>query len=626
MKYFNQLRALMALTMASLLMAGCHSDIDFNNIDGKAEVDMGLVLPVGSIKASLKDVLGKVPNIYIDSVNNMGVITWKDTFNIERKYHQVDLKKYISSKECGLNVYDKVAGMLDSDGKITGTGTNFTIEFPMILKLEGINKELDEERLDSALIDLANFTTTLNQSNMSELDWNYVQKVELDLGDRITRPAGNVMTVYTKDGSVNNYGQPLPIQVDNFTICMMKNRNLTPDNYLAYRSNVVDSCVFPCYITLNIPAGTKVTIPNDAQFRYDLKVQFIDYEALWGFFKQSNEMRDNDTLDFTQAWGDLDFIKKARLPFSDPEIRTRIYTHVAGALIVGGDYLFTVDSAGNEHYAEFGATNSHVLEHHFPKGEYLDPVTSQIGDSTTNSVFVFDKSAAGGRIDKLFTDMPQKLAYNFNIDFDWQKTPQIRVTQNTAIRVQAEATLPMMFNQGTKIAYTDTLKNVNLSKVDIDSLLNDVEIVDTLKLADIKLLLLTESTIPLLIKATFRCYDKNNQVIMDPENPSKPLTLFESDTLRINPPKFVYANGVWNISETNKSNVVASVSKKKLEAFPDIDHIMYSLWVDDESLDYAFKQGAFNVKLTGDSNLKMQIGLTGHVDAVLNLTGNKNND
>ena len=219
--------------------------------------------------------------------------------------------------------------------------------------------------------------------------------------------------------------------------------------------------------------------------------------------------------------------------------------------------------------------------------------------------------------------MPQLLSYNFNIDFDWQKTPQIRVTQNTNMRVEAEATLPMMFNQGTKIAYTDTLKNVNLSKVDLDSMLNDVEIIDTLKLANIKLLLLTESTIPLQIKALFRCYDKNGNIIKDPEDPSKPLTLFESDTLRINPPKFVYANGVWNISEANKTNVVASISKKQLDVFPEIDHIMYSLWVDDESLKYAFEQGAFNVKITGDSGIKMQIGLTGHVDAVLNLNGNK---
>ena len=104
MKYFNQLRAVMALTMASLLMAGCHSDIDFNNIDGKAEVDMGLVLPVGSIKASLKDVLGKVPNIYIDSLDNRGVITWKDTFIIDRNYHKVDLTKYISSGDFSLDV------------------------------------------------------------------------------------------------------------------------------------------------------------------------------------------------------------------------------------------------------------------------------------------------------------------------------------------------------------------------------------------------------------------------------------------------------------------------------------------------------------------------------------------
>ncbi|MCR5049757.1 MAG: hypothetical protein K6A36_01585 [Paludibacteraceae bacterium] len=625
MKYFNQLRAAMALTMASLLMVGCHSDIDFNNIDGKAEVDMGLVLPIGTMSVSLKDVLGKVPNIYIDSLDNRGVITWKDTFIIDRNYHKVDLTKYISSGDFSLDVYDKVADKLDSDGKLTGTGSDMVVDFPLTLKLKDINRDVNDERLDSALIDLANFTSSITNHNMSDLDWNYIQKIELDLGERITRRAGNRITIYTKDGSVSGYGQEMPNPVDNFTICLMKNRNLTPDQWVYYPGNVVDECEFHCYITINIPAGTKVAVPNDAAFKYHLGVQFIDYEAIWGYFSQSTDMHDEDTLDFTQAWGDLDFIKKARLPFSDPKIKVGITTHVAGALVVGGDYLFTVDSAGEKHYAEF--EGSHKLEHHFRETEYLDPVTSHIGDSTNKEIttFTFDKSDRGGRIDRLFVNMPQELAYNFNVNFDWVKTPQIRVTQNTNIRINAEASLPMIFNQGTYIAYSDTVKNVDLSKASIDSLLNDVELVDTLKLSDIKLLLIAHSTIPLQVKATFRCYDENGNMIMDPDDSSKPLVLFESDTLRINPPKYTFANGAW-VMETTKSSIVASVSKKKLEKFSEIKTIMYSLWVDDESLDYAFKQGAFNVRLTGDSGLKLKIGLTAHVDAVLNLNETNNKD
>ena len=623
MKYFNQLRAVMAATMVGLLMAGCHSDIDFTNIDGRAEVDMGLVLPIGSVSASLKDVLGKVPNIYVDSLENKGVITWKDTFTIERKYHQVDLSQYISGTTFSLKVHDKVASMIGSDGKITGTGQPFTIDFPMVLKLTGINEHVDDERLDSALIELAKFNSTLTQSNMNDLNWNYVQKVQLDLGDRITRPAGQVMTVYTKDGSITDYGQEMPTEVDNFTICMMKNRNLTPSQWNQYIDNVVDSCLFHCYITINIPAGVKISVPEDAAFKYKLGVQFIDYQAIWGFFKQSTDMYDKDTLDFADQWGDLAFLQKARLPFADPRIKLNITTHVAGALIMGGEYLFSEDALGVQHFAEFGATNSHVLEHHFPKGEYLDPVTSHIGDSTTNTKFVFDKSAAGGRIDKLFVDMPQKLGYSFNVDFDWSKTPQIRITQNTGIRVEAETTLPMMFNQGTRISYADTIKDVNLSKANLDSLLDDVEIVDTLKMSDLKLIMLTTSTIPLQVKALFRCYDENGNLLKDPENPSMPLTLFESDTLRIVPPTYAFSNGTWNMTP-KKSNLVGSVTKKKLEVLSQVNYITYELWVDDEALDYAFKQGAFNVKITGDSGIKLQIGLTAHVDAVLNLTNSKN--
>ena len=102
---FKHLHAIIAI-VAGCMLASCHSDIDLNNIDTKSEVEMGLALPVGSIHATIGDFFGKgMGKFYVDSVDNHGVITWRDTFRIARNFHQVDLAQYISEKELTLNVF-----------------------------------------------------------------------------------------------------------------------------------------------------------------------------------------------------------------------------------------------------------------------------------------------------------------------------------------------------------------------------------------------------------------------------------------------------------------------------------------------------------------------------------------
>ena len=93
-----------------LVMSGCKADVDLKNISTAAELNMGIALPVGSMSATIGDFLadGQVPNIYVDSLDNKGILTFKDTFSIDRKFHQVALSQYVSEKTLTMNVYDKL--------------------------------------------------------------------------------------------------------------------------------------------------------------------------------------------------------------------------------------------------------------------------------------------------------------------------------------------------------------------------------------------------------------------------------------------------------------------------------------------------------------------------------------
>ena len=623
---FTHLHAIIAI-VAGCMFAGCHSDIDLNNIDSRSEVEMGLALPVGSFHATLGDFLGngQVPTLFIDSVDNKGVITWKDTFRVARNFHQVDLAQYISEKQLTLNVYDKldVYTMVGTNKRVTGTGMPVTLTFDMPLKLTGINSEVNNERLDSALIEMASFSSLIQQNNLP-LNWEWIDQVTLDLGEQLRRPAGNTMVVYDKNRDSYGYNQTIPTAVDNFTINLMKKN--TAGQYVV--GQVVDSCDFKIHFTFTIPAGTQVDVPENAGFNYKLGVQFIDYAAIWGKFLRSSDMYDEAVVDLSESWGSLDFLSDWKVPFADPRIDMYIVTKVAGAMKVDGHYLYSEDASGVKRYASFKYGNTTTQDFHkqFHNWEYLDPITSAIGDSTTNMMIPFDKDPERGHIDELFKNMPQKLGYKFEMDFNYAMTPQIRITPNTSIRIEAACQLPLIFNQGVFVDYKDTIRDVNLSQYSIDSLLAEVQVVEKpVKQTDVALYLRAQNTIPLDIKASMRCLDEFGNVIMDPDSVGKPLLLFPADTVTLKAPDFKNEGGNWSMREPGETIITANLNKRQLDLLPKIKSIVYSAVIDDASLQKAYANGMNNVKITADEGVTLHIGLTAHVDAILNFSNNNNN-
>jgi len=633
MKNF-QLHLLIATMLVTGMLTGCRSDVDVSNIDTHAELDMGIALPIGSMSFTIEDFLGSgLGNFYIDTIHDeqdlyLDVITWKDTFNIERNFHadSLDLTNMVSSKKLTLNVFDYLSAYpTAADGKkyVVGNGSQVAIRFHMPINLKGINKEIGGDRLDSALIEMARFTSQIQTQNM-DLNWDWIDEVNIELGAQVNRPAGNTMVVYRK-GDTGGYGQDINTDIDAFTICLMKNRNLNPvTDWSKYEiNNVIDTCAFYINFKFTIPTGQTATVSPGGGFDYNLNVAFIKYKAIWGKFVASNDMHDEDTIMIKDYIGMLDFLTRANMPFAYPKIDMHVITHIAGAITLEGDYLYAVDANNNTTYAEFYASRQRNFSPVIVEGQYL-PLSSQIGDSTTNLIIPFSEKEDQGRIDRLFKNMPQMLGYKFNVNFNYQKTPQIRITPNTAIRISAICKLPMIFNHGLYLDYRDTIKDVKLSQFSIDSLISNVDVIDTVKASNIRIVLNAENTIPLDIKGVLRCYDDKGQMIMDPTDPTKPLMLFEEDpargdTLYFPAAKYTKTAGGWNAGPSLSTNVVR-ISKAKTDLLPKIKNIIYYAQIDDKSLEASLP----NFKLTKNMGLKFNIGLSANADAIFNFSGNSN--
>ena len=621
-------RTIYLLTTACIIglgwmMQSCEADVDLNNVDTSIEVDANIATPVGSMHATLGDFVGNGTwGIFAEG----GLLAFKDTFSIERKFHKLDLSQYISDTTLKMNVYEKLEVLpYFVDGKITGNDTQIPLTFPLTLKLDGINDDEYYQRLDSALIKNASFVSNITAVGGLPLKWEWIDKVTIDLGAAFHRPAGNVVTVYEK-GLSGGYGKDMQINVDEFSICLMENRK--PAMPKDYWDNVVDSCEFEItmYVTIPKSAGT-ITVPSTAAFQYDLGVQFIDYHAVWGMFEPSSDMSDENEIVIADEWGPWKDFQSAKLPFANPSVDLQITTQIAGALKLNGDYLYAKDENDVAVYTEFEGGYP-GFEYTFSKYEYL-PLDSEIGASKTMHR-LFDKTQEHGRIDKLFAIHPEKLGYKFSIDFDEVATPQIRITDNTSIHVDAVCTLPFEFNEGVVFDYSDTIKGIDLSMLDLDSLLAGVNIIDTLEKAEATLALTFTNDIPFQIKGVFTCLDAENNVIIDPKT-EKPFLITENDTVLIPSPKYTYSAGTstWT-PEAVKLTEMIHVDREDLPTLRAIKSIAFYALLDDKSLSDVFEQAAdekvgdFTTKLTEGEGLRIKIAVGANAEAILNFDSSDN--
>ena len=598
----------------TMLWNGCTADVDLNNIDTSVEVKANVATPIGSMTATIDDFVGDGTwGIYIDSVNHEGVITFRDTFSITRDFHKLDLSKYISRTQLKLNVYESLdkAGFMNNN-QITGNGVQIPLTFPLTLKLKGINQNTDAQRIDSALIKNASFTSKLTAIGDSPIKWEWIDKVTLDLGDRCYRPEGNIVTVYDKKKDTYGYRQDIPTNIDEFSINLMKNKE--PQKWSEYVNNVVDSCTFNVTIYLTIPTSAgAIQVPSTAAFQYDLGVQFIDYHAVWGMFEPSKDMSGEAVEAIATYWSPWNTLQDLHLPFAEPSVDMLVTTQVAGAMIMEGDYLYTENEQGEKAYATFDGDTS--LYKFFNKNEYL-PLSSPIGTEKTMHI-LFDKDPSRGHIDQLFAIRPDKIGYKFAVKFNEQETPQIRITKNTSIKLDAVCNLPMIFNEGVSLGYTDTITGIDLSMLDLDSLLKDVEMIDTLEEASAKLVIKFENSIPLQFKGVLTCLDENDNVIIDPKT-EKPVLLTENDTILIAAPEFTKEGHDWNITPLESVEVI-NVNREDLETLRQIKTIEFRAWMDDESLAEAYDNGLNNIQLKDDNYLKVKIAVGANVEGVLNL-------
>ena len=627
---------LLVMFAVCLSLIGCRADVDLNNIDTTSEVELGVALPIGSMSVALSDILGaNSPEMLY--FRNDGVLCLHYDYDRFEDFHAIDFTRYVSNAEQSVYLYDSLNAQMERlrakypgidlpKGYVCGLpDEDFSLMIPttMSMTYEGINDEVSSERIDSAYIIEANFEGYLLRKN-SSTPFEWVDSVVLVLGKEYVAKSGNRQKLYDKseqEGTIGYGITRMPIVLKDFSLDLVKDHTQPCSN-----TNVVNGSSMDVEIYMTVPKkAEKRPIATDMAVIFGMKVQFIEYTALWGMFESSNKMRDEGSISMDSIFGNWSTMKDICLPVADPLINIHVTHELAGPLVFNGKYLYVTSRDGQTHYAEFGDNREHSYKYPRDAVEavrdnvWMDQNPSTIGDSIVLDI-VFNKEAEHGRVDRLFTGTPDVMAWHWYIDFDKTLTEQTRLTPTTKLDMNIDVDVPFIFNEGLYAAYSDTIENINLN---IAGLMDSISLIDSVKQSDLYVQLKIENRLPLDVRMVLCCLDSNGHVIID-DRTGEPLRLTQNDTLFIKAPEYtVGAEGEMIISQPGSLEDAINITKEKLERFEELKALSYTVIVDDKSLHSAFESDEnFKIRITDDSRLKLQIGIGAKLGAVFNFTNN----
>ena len=574
------------LAVAGIGLAGCKSDVQLNDISVDSKVKAKVSLPIGEVSSSFGDMIGVFKSITDSTtevrINEQGLLELTVKEHREREFHQIVLTDYIGEVENTITLQE-----VDPALTVIPQNTEITVPFTLTVQFNGVNDDTSDERLDSMVIDRARFTTKISSSNLTVTD-NDIQKVTMVLGDQFRRAKG-------KSIELKNFklGQDVPIEIDDFTLVMMKDESAEPA-----KTNVVNTADIRFDVVLK-KTDENVTVAANSGFKFQFQVEMLDYKALYGYFEPGKETSDDSSVDVPlKIPGDEPFC----LPAKDPQIDLTFTYGMSMPLQVYFRSLKAIHPNGEETPAVWDGNTSttKVLRN-------IVPMDAPYDASVQSTVRLDKDPIDGGSIDKFFEKEVQALAYDYELlineaDVYAKNIKQFRLTKDTKFELDFAFKMPFEFKKGLNATYADTIKDVNLERAQLDSLAAMTNgIVTKIDSAELTLYLSIYNEIPV-------------NLVMDAEFLDGGKNKLDFDVLK--DIKIVSAD-MKSLTEIEPvTNVVTvPIHTEDFEEIAKTKAIRFKLHLGDDQ-----KESAFPAK----NRLKIKAGVTGNIEAVLNLElGNK---
>lgn len=582
--FMKQKRFLSTLLMLAALMTACTEKLDLKNIDPHAQAKMALALPVGEMSVTVGDLLGNTGIYYRED----GALYWQDTVKMQRQFHPININKYCTSVTHDL-LLSTIPGF-EGQSIIVGDNSTHTLSFPLQIKFDNINDVFSEERIDSLYIAEASFISNI-QENFG-LNPTYIKRVALRLPAEIHKAGSKTLPL-----PIDNFafGSNIRVTIKDFVIDFMKDHKAQPSS-----ENVTNSVTFMIDFDVCIPTGEIITIDAHSGFTYRFDVDFMDFVALWGRFAPDKEMNIKEVMDIDTVWKAWSKIRSLHLPLTEPQIDIHFISEIGVPLCMHLDHFSAKEEASGEvRYAKFDGSKSwdYTLSNFVKADAPLN--------ATAENIITFSNKPSQGEIDQLFTIRPDQISYDCSVyinDDPYYQTqyPQHRLTKNTEMNFQIVITLPFVFNKGMDVSYSDTLKNVEINQLSLDSLVKDVKQIEKIETKELNLILTTENKLPFDIDLALLFLDENYAEI--------DLGSVTKGTL----------------SKPGINHMTISLNQESLNKLTKVKHILYTAGIADVN-EKALTQAAttYPVKILNTSSVKVKMAIAADVEAYLSLSFDK---
>lgn len=612
------------LALFSLFLNSCvEKDVDLTNIDATTSVQTSLALPIGSMTFKFGDFIGSntIPQITID---DQGRYVFMDTIEASNEYHPVDMSALVTRTNSQWNVADEAGKIVDQllaafpqigtyapqikdlvtipDAGFTfpielalalsgQKSFNFSLDFPIDIDLTELNAHSDYQRVDSVIIRHAGFTSIFTQKKFN-LPWEDISSVELFLSDNF-RGIGPILTL-----PIGEYGydQEIPINLDNFNLILMKDPSLPSSG-----DNIEDTIHLSIRFTFDLK--NDFTIYNDQYIGYDFHVNLIDYHAMFGYFAASDLMQDEMVeTPLTQLWSGWEMFESWVLPISEPSVRLEVDHTLAVPLLVDLKHLYVTSKDGQRRDATFDADKQQKSKqiHIDTQIAVDDPL-----DKTTHAELQLDYTEEWGNIDTLFTIPMHAISYAFSICSDTTSDmTQYRILDNTLVNLKTMIKVPFAFQEGINLTYKDTIHDIDIAAMNLDSLLASTPIEGDSINANLNLYLVVENSLPFKVDGRFTFLDANNNVV-------KLNTMTDSvATLTLDYPNAV-VDGITTEPSINNIEVPLQLYEEDFETISTIKSIVFEAHLGENMHD---------VNLTPEASVKIKLGVAADVKAIIDVS------
>ena len=605
MKYASSLfRHCLAALCVLLVSCDFKADVDLNNIDMTTSLSTSLSLPIGSVSMKLGDFIDSSSFQQI-TIDEQGRYIFQDTIAVTHAFHPINLSDYMSKTSSRWSLTDEIYQLeqqlkelypfLGALGSIPlpitiPAGIAFDIEFPIELNLKQFNIDYAYQRVDSVIINLAHFTSKYTLENI-DLRWDDIKQIQIILNEHFRRANGDTLDLPLEG---KGFDKELPIDIEDFHMILMKDPKAPSSP-----ENIVDSIMLK--IRFHIETTHPLTLTHDQYITYDFKLDFIDYSAMFGYFSASNLMKNEVTnQSLASLWSGWDLFNGWIMPVSEPSVKFIVKHALSVPLLIKLKHLYVSSNDGERRYATFD-DNYSVLEKNISLPAQI-AVTDPL-DKHASDTIQLDYTAENGNIDTLFTIDPKSISYAFEVGTDTiAHIQQYRITDDTEIQLNTVLHIPFTFKDGVAITYCDTIQDINLSAIQLDSLLQQTRLIKQVEDAQLQLYLMIENSIPFAIQGTLAFYDANYQLV--------PLSALNDSilTISIDCPESIN-NGIAQVPSVNQIPVI-TITKDDINALSSVRHIVFNAHLGNNPS---------SATLTPDATLRIQMGVTADADVIVDL-------